>query len=87
MSAGKTYKIESLHDFTAVPDDRLMACLEAFADWVDMCRLITHGEAPHPALKLGFTWCDDGKRDITFSCTVPEMVRADIEEAPQGMCP
>jgi len=79
MSDSKSYRIESLHDFASVPEDRLMACLEEFADWVDMCRLITKGEKPHPAMTLSFTWCDDGKRDVTFSFTVPETARGKEE--------
>lgn len=81
MSDPQAYRIESLHDFTKVPEDRLMACLEEFADWVAMCRIVTGGEAPHPALRLGFTWCDDGKRDMTFSFSVPESARRKEEGA------
>lgn len=72
------YRIESLADFAKVPDDRLTLCLEEFRSWVDMYRAMTHDGPMPDGLVSRFTWIDDGKRDVTFSVTLPGFAHPEV---------
>lgn len=83
----KSYKCETVMDFTKVPEDRIDACLEEFKDFIGHMRLL-HNLARDVARIAGakdvdlgksyFTWIDDGKRERTLKVHVtamPEGVR------------
>ena len=76
LTEPKSYRIATLDDFLAVPEDRLAACLEEFADWCEVSRrteavlrtLVPDHPADKPLLAaLAFEWTDDGARHVTMS--------------------
>ena len=78
----KSYKLETVMDFTKVPEDRIDACLEEFKDFIGHMRLL-HNLARDVARIAGandvdlgkshFTWIDDGKRERTLKVHVTAM--------------
>lgn len=76
MGEPKQYRIESLNDFLRVPEDRLLACLEEFVDWLEITRrmdaLVRTIAPDHPAdqpilTATSFVWIDDGARNMSMT--------------------
>lgn len=78
----KIYKIKSIEDFLQVPADRLVACLEEFKVWCEITTPLIEGTRAMASaigvnesdLKFshGFTWIDDGERNVTINFDVDE---------------
>lgn len=70
MSEHPTYRIESLDDFTRVPDDRLDDCLSEFGEAIRIgkaARKVVAALSGDVAVPLvTFTWIDDGENNKTL---------------------
>lgn len=70
------YKIEQANDFLNVPEDKIDDCLEEFKAYLSMVRTIKREQELffkglyQPRLESGFTWVDDGRKDVTANISV-----------------
>lgn len=73
MSEAPTYKIKSITDLLAVPEDRLAECLRELPAWLAALRAFhaLHQQLGRQAFKLPDTyeWIDDGKGELTIRGT------------------
>jgi hypothetical protein len=65
--SGRTYEIKTVADFASVPADRLAACLQDFALWLEIRaeanRCLDSAKVSWVDIYL---WKDDGRRDVTL---------------------
>jgi hypothetical protein len=74
------YKIKTIEDFLKVPPDRLEVCLQEFKTWCEMTRPLEDAikavadclyEKIELGFERGFTWIDDGERNVTINFMTP----------------
>lgn len=62
VSEVKKYRIESLNDFLAIPEDRIDECLLDFKEWIAVSSVIKKSGVS--MVSYGFIFVDDGLRGI-----------------------
>ena len=65
IALGKTYAIRTIKDFLAVPQEKRVAMLLDFLNWLWICDDVS-ANFTHDELRIGdeFRWIDDGKTGL-----------------------